>query len=384
MTWQSRPVGDGSEQHGLPVDSGVKGRGVINPASTEPALPNALELARALRPWKRHGRETDHSEPQGVTTGGYGVSIGMNDAADQSGRCLDLDLVVDRSPTMAVWQDTVTALRAVLDGVYRTVEIRDLTFDDDGVPQLPAGQRTADRTRVVIVVSDCAAAAWRRPGIWLLLRQWASATPAALLNPLPMVLWRRTGLNLPAGRMTPTTPGGASIPVPGSAVPLARGGGDWLPVPLLSLSPHSLSRWSRAVADGDPEGCAAVLVPSEGRPPSRRHPRSIPRPLAARVEGFLFTAAPEAARLAVLCSALGPRVPLPLLQRVCQELIPDATTAHIAETLTCDLFTVGTTADGTVELQLTAEVADLLGAHLAAHEVWQLRRVLSQHYDAVG
>ncbi|MCP9963184.1 hypothetical protein LUX05_20835 [Streptomyces somaliensis] len=280
----------------------LRGHPVAAPRAT--GLPRALEVTRALRPWKRPWpegrREALDIEATVESYARSGELLPVFSAAPE--RWFDLTLVVDRSPNMRVWEETLDDFTGVLDrlGAFRTLRVRDLVFDGAGCPRAPGQLRQADGRRLVVVVSDCVSAPWRTPPVWRLLRRWAATTPTALLNPLPAKLWRRGGMNLPTVRFTPAAPGSHRGRLPhgtpsllGPAEPdgppdgtPAGGGTDrgdagaWLPVPVLSLSPHSLDRWSRAAMRGAPEGCTAILVPPGGRPPGRPRPRAVPLPPA--------------------------------------------------------------------------------------------------------
>ncbi|WP_175411711.1 NaeI family type II restriction endonuclease [Streptomyces sp. TRM64462] len=383
----------------------LRGHAVAAPRAS--GLPRALELTRALRPWKRPWPQGRHTALDiDATVDGYarsGELIPVLGAAPE--RWFDLVLVVDRSPTMRVWQETLTDFTSVLDrlGAFRTLTVRDLEFDAEDSPLTPGQLRCADGRRLVVVVSDCTAPAWRAPRMWRLLREWAATTPTALLNPLPTKLWRRGGLNLPTVRFTAAAPGAHRSRLPHDPPPLyadvgpegpegsptrgagsAAAGGDWLPIPVLSLSPHSLGRWSRAVMRSDPEGCTAVLVPPGGRLPGRPRPPAVPLPPATVAKGFLRTGAPRAVRLAVLCSPFD-RLSLQLLHVIRRELVPDATTADVAEVVTSGLFPLEqSAAGGPVELVLPTEAAAVLREQLPAHEAWRVHRALDRHVASRG
>ncbi|MFK0158481.1 SAV_2336 N-terminal domain-related protein [Streptomyces sp. NPDC090493] len=376
----------------------VSGHALALPRAT--ALPFTAPVIRALRPWKRpwprgrrHTLDVD-ATVEAYSRGGELLPV-LSPAAE---RWFDLTLVVDRSPSMGVWQDTVEALVRVLDALaaFRTVQIRDLRFRPDhgfeltdrhGLPVAADRPGSPDGRRLVLVFSDFAGRPWRAPGVWQRLRRWARSTPVALLNPLPTRLWRHTGLDLPTVRVTASTPGTASGGLAFRLPPLlprtaANGTDGWLAVPVVSLSAHSLEQWSRALMLAAPEGCAAVLVPPEGRPaapgPAWPAPR---RDAAARATGFLRTAAPAAARLAVLCSPFD-RLSTDLLHVLREELVPEATTADVAELLSSGLFALGGEPTGTVVLHAPHEVRVRLEQELSEHEALRLSRALGRHVAA--
>ncbi|SFF65888.1 Z1 domain-containing protein [Streptomyces mirabilis] len=375
----------------------VPGDAVAVPRAT--ALPSALEMTRALRPWKRPWRTGRRQALDlDATVAGYARSGELIPVfAPAPERWFDLVLVVDRSPSMQVWRETVGAFAGLLDrlGAFRTLQVRDLTVDPDdgvgltdrqGLPTSTGQLGSPDGRRLILVVSDCAAPAWRASEIWQQLRAWASHEPVALLNPLPPKLWRRTGLDLPAVRVSPDAPGTGNTGLRFRLPPLlAAGEADpdgWLALPVLSLSPHALGRWSRTVMLAAPEGCSAALIPPAGRPTALGTGRPPARRSAeARADGFLRTASPSAARLALLTSVFD-RLSLDLLHVLRQELVPEATTEDLAELLGSGLYALDTDTGGPVTLTPAPEVRARLEEALTEHDTLRLNRVLDRHISS--
>ncbi|MGC0333936.1 hypothetical protein RKD23_006926 [Streptomyces sp. SAI-170] len=362
------------------------------------ALPRALDLSRALRAYKRPwpaGLRTELDIDRTIDAyARSGELVPAFRAAPE--RWFDLLLIVDRSLSMRVWQDTVTELERVLDhlGAFRRLRTWGLTFEDarpvlhdhQGAVVGPDHVLSPQGRRLVLVVSDCASPGWYRPEVWHRLRTWAQSTPVALLDPLPPKLWRRTALDLPGVTATQAVPGNASTTL-GFAVPplLDDPGHDpqwWTPLPILSLSPHSLGRWARTQMRGDPGGCDAVLVPPTGRVP-RGRPRHTPTPRIDPVRAFVRTASPEATRLALLCALIG-RVGLPVLQLVRQELVPEATVADVAELITSDLVTLHPQDDGTFVITFREGTEEPLRRLLPQHQAWRLCALLEKHVGTSG
>ncbi|MEU9381453.1 TIR-like protein FxsC [Streptomyces sp. NPDC048279] len=370
-------------------DAMVVGSAVTAPR--EAGLPFVPEVTRALRPWKRpwaRGRRSALDIES--TVDGYahsGELIPVFRPAPE--RWFGLVLVIDRSPAMRVWQEVIADFTSVLDrlGAFRTLQVRELGFGEygpelrDGLSRVtgPGELRSPDGRRLVIVVSDCAAPGWRRPEVWRRIRSWSLTTPVALLNPLPPKLWRRTALDLPSVRVRPGVPGSDNAHLVFEPPPLlpdtGRSGdaGGWLPLPVLSTSPHSLDSWSRAVMRGEPDGCGAVLVPPGGRLEGR--PRS--RGAGVSVEGFLHTASPAAVQLAILCAPFG-RLGMGLLHLIRQELVPQAALADVAELLTSGLFAIDADHDGPVELTVPEDVQARLARELTVHEIRRMDRALER------
>ncbi|WP_267883226.1 SAV_2336 N-terminal domain-related protein [Streptomyces sp. NRRL S-1868] len=381
-------------------DTAVGGQTVSSPRAT--ALPEALELAQALRPWKKNWNSGHHLVLDvAETVENYGRSGDLLPAFTPAAeRWFDLDIIVDLSPSMQVWKETIDSFAKVLDGLgaFRSRRILYLSFsgksqvklhDRQGCPVRAGRLKSPDSRRLVMLISDCATRAWRHRAIWQQVREWSESTPFAILNPLPTKLWRRTGLNLPTVQVFPTTPGANSPKLTHEPPPLlSRDAGTWnawRPVPVLSLSPHSLSRWSRAVMLGSPHGCAAVLVPPTGRPvprvvPEREYQRS-PQTPVERTEKFLRIASPAAAQLAILCSPFD-RLGLGLLHLIRQELVSEANTGDIAELLTSGVFFLETAQDGSVELVVPQSVQARLRQELPEFHMWRIHRALSRFISA--
>ncbi|MFJ4814502.1 TIR-like protein FxsC [Streptomyces sp. NPDC088801] len=369
-------------------------------------LPDGLPLTRALRPWKRpwpRGRR-DELDIE-ATVDGYarsGELVPVFRPAPE--RWFGLVLVVDRSPAMQVWREVIDDFTVVLDrlGAFRTLQVRDLSFGErgpelrDGLGRLtgPGQLCSPDGRLLVVVVSDCVVGGWRDPAVWRQLRAWSRSAPVALLNPLPVKLWRRTGLDLPTVRVLPGPPGAHNTqlsfdqPLLPDAGPGAEDKGTWLPIPVLSMSPHSLSRWSRTLMRTAADGCGAVLVPPGGRPARRtdRHggpvtAQSSARPVPPAAVRFLRTASPAAARLAGLCSPFD-KLSIGLLHLIRQELVPEAGVADMAELLVSGLFPVSADDGGAVALRVPEEVRDQLLDKVTEHQIWRLNRALSRHLSS--
>ncbi|MEU9607260.1 TIR-like protein FxsC [Streptomyces sp. NPDC048057] len=331
-------------------------REVVVPRAS--ALPRARQIATALRPLARPwptGRRTRLDVEATVADYARGGEL-VPAFAPAPERWFDLTAVVDRSPTMRAWDDTVTELLRVLarSGVFRTMRVTEIDTGGDG-PPAPGARlltRTPGSRSLVLVISDCVPGRAGEQHLWDQVHQWASTVPTLLVNPLPQEKWRRAGLDLPAVRVTaPSAPGARNSrlrftrPAVLDALPHVERPPvphDWLPVPVVGLSPRVIQRWARTVMRGDPTGCQAVLVPAPGvfpRPP-------VPPVDGVRaVESFVHRASDPALSLAVLCSSFA-RLSPALLHLVRQEVVPQATTADVAEVLTGGLMSVVDGSDG--------------------------------------
>ncbi|MFD4231347.1 TIR-like protein FxsC [Streptomyces sp. NPDC058545] len=346
-----------------PWEDGTPGPGTVEVSlPRNSTLPRGRELARALKPLKRpwpRGRRQRLDIP--ATVADY-VRVGELTPvfSDEPERWFDATVVIDRSPTMAVWAGTAAELVRLLarTGVFRTLRVRELYADGflENTPTLhgPLGQRvlegggrSAQPRRLMLVLSDWASAAWRDGSQWNQLRTWAAAMPTVLLNPLPSKIWRQAGMSLPAVRVvSPGTPGVNNAQLRFVTTLLMNQAfpgttdRDWLPVPVNSLSPHAVGRWARTLMLSDPAGCEALLLPAPGLVDQLvEQDEDGPRTGRSLTDAYLYRASPAAVRLAVLCS-LYPQVSIDMLRVVQQSLVPEATPPDLAEFVVGGLVTV--------------------------------------------
>ncbi|AWT41374.1 MULTISPECIES: ATP-binding protein [Streptomyces] len=389
-----RRTGAGSTVRGTPLSLGRAG-----------PLPDALAVGRAVqpfrRPWRRGARGLLDIDATVEHYARGGPLVPLFRPAPEA--WFEAVVVVDSALSMSVWDETtraVTRLLATMGG-FRAVHTWRLKWHGDEptvldhlgseVPRdrVPHhGSGTGGR-RLVLLVSDCAAAGWYSPVPWLMLRDWGALLPVALLDPLPPRLWRRSALNLPAVRVTADRAGEPNSALRFRLPPRLRAHdqtdpqGTWSALPVVSCAPHSLGAWASTLMRTDPRGCDAVLIPATGRPPTAHNGpaparQTDPERLA---DAFTLTAPAPAVRLAVLCSGL-PDLPLSLLHILREEAVPEARYADLAELLTSGLFTVRRDTEGEPLLVLAGPARARLRTHLTTHDVWRVRAAFSRHAAA--
>ncbi|MCX5194431.1 SAV_2336 N-terminal domain-related protein [Streptomyces sp. NBC_00249] len=342
------------------------------------ALPRILDIQRALRALQRHrppGPPTRHVLDEAATAEASARALGLVIPVfrPETRREATVRLVMDASPSMAVWQEMFEELRAVCErlGAFRDVQVHYLHRLADGMPAVgrgPApggapctgdgsgsrdsargGLRSADQLRdptgrtLTMLVSDCAGPVWREGEAQRLLHRWAQCTPCVVVQPLPQRLWNRSWLPTERGVLERAT-GGTGDPGAGPKLrfradraprPGRPAGG--LTVPVLPPSATALGAWARLVA-----GLGTGPVPAEVGRVLARHPASpLPPPRAARpphelVRRFRSTAAPGAVQLAVYLSAAP--LTLPVMRLVQRTMLPDSEPSDLAEVLLSGLL----------------------------------------------
>ncbi|MFD1044237.1 SAV_2336 N-terminal domain-related protein [Kibdelosporangium lantanae] len=263
-------------------------------------------------------------------------------------RWLDLTLVVDSGPSMALWRTKINAFEALMRrlGIFRTVQRRSLDAGETG-PVLRGGTPTAPERslgelldpsgrRVVLVVTDGVSKMWRSPNVAAMLARLGCAMPTALVHMLPQRVWRQTGLNLhrvhlrPQGRLVPNNRWSVDLldhllddPEPSSSAP----------IPVLEMEGRWLGRLAHVLIGRDEPVPAAVLMAREHSELPFGTDWLSP---SEQVSDFLATASPAAFRLATLLAAVP--VNLRTVCRIQAEVVPEARVEHIAEVLCSPLF----------------------------------------------
>ncbi|MDX3187393.1 FxSxx-COOH system tetratricopeptide repeat protein [Streptomyces sp. MN03-5084-2B] len=339
-------------------------------ATTAPVLPGAADLVRALRPFKRKvfSKKADDVELDEDRTAEEAAQTGMwlPVTRRRRGRWLDLTLVVDSSPSMALWTPTVNAFERLLErlGAFRSVRVRLLETGKTGAaeggevlgPTLRGGTAdtpargagevigSADRS-LLLLLTDGVSDAWHRDLVSPMLARWGRAMPVAIVHLLPQRLWARGGMAIHQTMLTPPgplRPNGAydvrSADVlldPAEAAELTAGA---VPVPVLELQDRWLGWWASMVTGmgGVARKAAVVLTRDQPRPAEGSGGQPPDRSAREKVRHFHSSASPSAFRLATLLAAVP--VDVGIARTLQAELVPGSGPDHLAEVFTSGLL----------------------------------------------
>ncbi|MFD3547859.1 SAV_2336 N-terminal domain-related protein [Streptomyces sp. NPDC058655] len=346
-----RPAAGPGADGETPVEAGVP---VRVPGAA--ALPRILDVQRALRALQRHRPAAppvrmvlDEAATAEASARALGLVVPV--LRPESRREATLRLVMDASPSMAVWQDMFEELRAVCErlGAFRDVQVHHLHRLPDGAPglgrgpQSGAGLRTGEQLRdptgraLTMVVSDCAGPLWREGAAQRLLHRWAECTPCVVVQPLPQRLWGRSWLPTERGTLARVGGSARKLEFRSDRPPLPGRPAGGLPVPVLPPNATALGAWARLVA-----GLGTGPVPAEvGRVRANHPAAAVPPPSAVRpprelVGRFRSSAAPRAVQLAVYLSAAP--LTLPVMRLVQRTMLPDSEPSDLAEVLLSGLL----------------------------------------------
>ncbi|MFG3054133.1 SAV_2336 N-terminal domain-related protein [Kitasatospora sp. NPDC048239] len=340
-----------------------------------PALTGTLALSRALRPLRRsvrsvHERVLDEAATVAVS-GRAGLVLPVWQGAPE--RWLDVDLVVDCGPTMAVWSSLADELTALLrrHGAFQRVRAWSL-HERYGVPVLTprhhgapaAATRSAIRRsarpglgltadprgrRILLVLTDGVGPLWQGAALPAAMHDWSRHAPVTVLQVLPRRHWHRTALHpVPARARVrpgerPTVLFTADDPwtEPAAGAPSGRSapGTAWAGV--VELRADWLAPWSRMLSGRAADWTPVLAVPLDGRPagpgggspfgppPSAARPRPGGESPAELLARFRREASPTAYELAGFLAASP--LSLPVMRHVQQAMLAESSAAHLAE-----------------------------------------------------
>ncbi|EFC84333.1 SAV_2336 N-terminal domain-related protein [Parafrankia sp. EUN1f] len=371
------------------------------------ALPRPLGLARAARPLRmshRNGiRQTLDLAATAAAYADTGSFLPILRPVPE--RRFDLELIVDDTATMAVWQGLAVELFAVFQqaGVFRTVRQSFLDLDGDLVlsdashRHVPLSRlRGAQSRRLVVLFTDCMHPAWATDTLPELAWTLGSAAPTVLVNPLPSRLWDQTALGGAGTRwahLTNRQPGANNrhLAVAAASPERPLPGSSWAPLPVVTVAPYSLAAWAALLAGRAQISAGGVLFNQDTGPgtddsgpapgpagASKNPPREIDEQSAAElVQAFRLSAPAAAFRLAVL-GATNPTLSLSVLQLLRQEVVVDANVSDLAEFIVSGLVKVDRDRHGEVILTYHHEmVRQALLRSMAASDRWAVVRALS-------
>ncbi|MEU3249535.1 FxSxx-COOH system tetratricopeptide repeat protein [Streptomyces sp. NPDC006997] len=351
-----RPVGTtprpspGVRRHPAPLPGAPPGADAL--AGPPRPLTDPLVLERALRPLRGRGSATGTLLLDEDATAERAVEAGLwlpvfRPEYDRAWS--EVVLVVDDSPSMLFWRDTVRQLTELLSrvGVFRSVRTVRLATGPDGTdtaPRLrgptrdlpPEALSSPAGTRLTLVVTDGLGPAWLTGAVTPLLHRLGRSQALAVLHLLPQRLWRHTGVATTPVRLSTDRPPPSNASLSVSTGPEYAGHADQppVPVPVLEVDARWLHRWARLMAGrsvSGPEPLPVIMATREAPPPPAAapdHPAPSGRELVRQARARL---SPTAFQLAVHLAA----VPLTVgpVQRVQGAVLPGSAPHHLSELL---------------------------------------------------
>ncbi|WP_414581389.1 SAV_2336 N-terminal domain-related protein [Scytonema sp. PCC 10023] len=330
------------------------------------ALRNVLALGRALRPLMRKvPSPTENILDEEATVCRIAQEkIWVPVLKPAPERWLELGLVVEQSSSTAVWKQTITELQRLLKhhGAFRDVRTWELKVTETKVQLFPQNSTGADSStpytpevlidpkgqRLILLVSDCISPAWRRKFIHPVLELWGRKSLMTILQLLPERLWERTPLasEIPV-LLRSLNPGvfnshlivetwdkDTTDEIENAIQEDANKIQNSIPVPIVTLEPEPLLKWSQVLAGlGNVKTAgfkfSSVNVVEHRDTQQLTEHKELNLTPQALVSRFRATASPLARRLAGLMAAAP--VSLPVVQLIQQTLLSQSSQIHVAE-----------------------------------------------------
>ncbi|MET9519781.1 SAV_2336 N-terminal domain-related protein [Streptomyces sp. NPDC002994] len=358
------PGGRGNRGAGGSASSaGAAGAAFPVRAPAAAALPGLLGLQRALRPLRHYTATAARPAADGrldedATAERSAMSGVITPVLRPSERPrVDIQLLMDTGPAMAVWERMVEELRQACQqsGVFRDVQVHQLYDAGDGAaPRIgtttgPGGHtrmRPADQfhdptgRRLTLVVSDCVGPLWQQGRAQRLIRQWPRSSPLAVVQPLPPRLWARTALPAEPGLLVRSAASGGRTAFVPDEEPWEPVEATARPVPVLPPTPEAFASWARLLSDHGGSTVRGWAAWSDNAPAHELpdHIGSAPPPplppdrsADELLRAFRANASPGGVRLAVHLAAAP--LTLPVMQLVQRAMLPDTGPMELAEVL---------------------------------------------------
>ncbi|GJH14326.1 hypothetical protein CBA19CS11_35830 [Caballeronia novacaledonica] len=368
---------------------------------TAPALPNALALGRALRPFMRRMPSPIRSVLDETASAERIAELRLPIPVfrPMPERIFDVALVVEMSGGMTVWHRTVVEFEHLLlrHGAFRDVRRWQISWQkENATAQLHDAAREKREwravsqtpgNRLVLVATDGASEAWRN-GAWAdILHDW-SMKSVAIVQLLGERLTERTPMGYPNARLMPSVPSAPNNVYLVDLPPWQLYGPEpRVTVPVIFLDGDSASRWARATM-GASVTARGVSLASRDESPFDEAPTHLPvnEPASpgARLRRFVQLASPEARELAAFLSA----VPLtqPVMRLVQQVMMEKICNEHLAEVLLGGILERVTPADAMVdpdqvEFDFVAGVRELLQTSMTRAELARVLTCASEYVD---
>ncbi|HEU5332404.1 MAG TPA: FxSxx-COOH system tetratricopeptide repeat protein [Actinocrinis sp.] len=362
------------------------------------ALPATREIGRSLQPFKRRVLSQVELEPDEEATAERAADDGLwlPQMRPAPARWLALALVVDASPSMAVWRPTVSAFLRLLrqhgafsrcrEYLLKSVapEQQPVIFTGSGFGvRHPAELIDPSGRQAVLVVSDGRSPAWRGKPIADLMRLWGRYGPLAVVNPYPQRYWHRGELIPQRFQVR------APRPVSPNAQLAVREPLEWrdpfadepdggFPVPVLELSARWIGWWAQLVTRPTGDWVDASLFLAGGSAP-----RTAPPPVRGgssrdRVLRFRAGSTPLAFALATHMAAAP--LDLALIRRIQDAMLPQSLPHHLAEVVASELVEETADRGGPATLDFAIGVRDVLLSCSTRDTSARVLRMVADHY----
>jgi hypothetical protein len=328
------------------------------------ALPGKLAISRSLRPLMRKvpSRKNMILDEQATVYNIAETDTWCPVLQPDRSRWLDVVLVVDESPSMIIWYETISELKEFLErqGAFRNVQLWGFICDEekkticlheglcfDRKPQRASHpNELIDPTnrRLLLIISDCVSNSWQDGTVSKFLKPCHTNSRVSIVQMLPHYLWERTNLknaeNVYFQNISSNTVN-SELEIETSPFGKQESDSNSLKLPVVTLEDRSILPWAKSLA-----GSANVWLPGillylspnntlEENCDKKKVPVSN-KSKHNQLKVFMATASPEAQDL-LRCLAALP-LTLPVIRLVQRVIFPNTRQVHLAEVLLSGLI----------------------------------------------
>jgi len=313
------------------------------------ALPHALKLGRALRPLIRrvpspYQQHLDEEATAHQIAASF-FQIWFPIYTPKPVRWLELALVIEESPSMRLWEQTIKEFKLLLtqQGAFHNIRVWRLktteskiilSSQSSKVPHHYKELVNSTRQRLILVVTDCIAPAWQDEQLLTWLNDWGRYHSVVLVQMLPQQLWFRTQLRfaqlLKVSMPYPAAPN-RNLRRHASHFSLTqvKDNNTGLPVPITTLEANFLAIWAHFII-------SAGKAPAYVFKPQKLAQKEITVQqkeinVQQRFNKFKTVASPLAFQLACYLAAIVFPLNLSIMRVVQQALLPESEQVHLAE-----------------------------------------------------
>lgn len=272
-------------------------------------------------------------------------------------RWLEIDIVIDNTPSMEYWRWLIKELESLLrcTGAFRSIHFWRIDFDDHtGQPFLISGRQFSKSSkgrqhslreitnfsgkRAIIWVSDCSSPAWYNGQYSSVFDCWGKKSLLSIFQVLPYRLWYRTGLQfleeviLQAKKRVRRN---IDFVACQENILSDEIGKRTIGIPILCLDPDTFRQWADTISGRYNEGTLGVLVQQDTPSMFSLVSEDVyeePIDGVTLVKRFFESSSKEAWQLAVYFSLL-PSINIPLMRLIQESLVQDSRFEHLAEVL---------------------------------------------------
>ena len=328
------------------------------------ALPGKLAISRSFRPLmkkvasRKHMIFDEHATVHTIAESDSWIPV----LKPKRSQWLDVVMIVDESPSMIIWYETIHELKELLErqGAFRNVQLWGFITNEKeksiclhkGLCFQQAPQKKRDpkelidptNRRLILIISDCVSPSWHDGTVSNFLKTWNTSCRVSIVQMLPHYLWERTSLKNAENVYFQNTSSNAVNskleiePSPfGEQEPVSSS----LKLPVITLEGRSIFPWAKSltgVANVWIPGVLLQLYPNETCEDNCYEKKlSISKmPAQDQLKYFMATSSPEAQDLLKCLAALP--LTLPVIRLAQKVILPNTRQVHLAEILLSGLI----------------------------------------------